>query len=46
MTQLLTDEFIGRYPDFPEHMNELGKFVYYRTYSRWLPEISRRAMRK
>ncbi|WP_197261686.1 ribonucleoside-triphosphate reductase, adenosylcobalamin-dependent [Brevibacillus laterosporus] len=23
-------------------MNELGKFVYYRTYSRWLPEIGRR----
>lgn len=42
MTQLLTDEFIGKYPDFPEHMNELGKFVYYRTYSRWLPEIGRR----
>ncbi len=39
MTQLLTDEFVGKYPDFPEHMNELGKFVYYRTYSRWLPEI-------
>ncbi|AUM66401.1 ribonucleoside-triphosphate reductase, adenosylcobalamin-dependent [Brevibacillus laterosporus] len=42
MTQLLTDEFIGNYPDFPEHTNELGKFVYYRTYSRWLPEIGRR----
>lgn len=42
MTQLLTDEFIETYPDFPEHMNELGKFVYYRTYSRWLPEIGRR----
>ncbi|TPG88174.1 ribonucleoside-triphosphate reductase, adenosylcobalamin-dependent [Brevibacillus laterosporus] len=23
-------------------MNELGKFVYYRTYSRWLPEMGRR----
>ncbi|QIC08368.1 ribonucleoside-triphosphate reductase, adenosylcobalamin-dependent [Brevibacillus sp. 7WMA2] len=23
-------------------MNELGKFAYYRTYSRWLPEIGRR----
>lgn len=42
MENLLTDEFIGRYDDFPEHMNDLGKFVYYRTYSRWLPELQRR----
>lgn len=42
LAQLLTDEFIGKYPDFPEHMNELGKFVYYRTYSRFLPEKGRR----
>lgn len=42
MNQLLTDEFIAKYPDFPEHMNELGKFVFYRTYSRWLPEKGRR----
>ena len=42
MTQLLTDKFIARFPDFPNHMNELGKFVYYRTYSRWLPEMKRR----
>ena len=42
MTQLLTDEFIEKYPDFPEEMNELGKFVYYRTYSRWLPDKNRR----
>lgn len=40
--QLLTDEFISRYPEFPAHMNELGKFVYYRTYSRWLPDKRRR----
>lgn len=39
---LLTDEFIAQYPDFPEHMNALGRFVYLRTYSRWLPEQSRR----
>lgn len=42
MTQLLTDEFIEKYPDFPEHMNALGTFVYYRTYSRWLPSEGRR----
>lgn len=41
-TQLLTDEFLAKYPDFPAHMNELGKFVYYRTYSRYLPEKKRR----
>lgn len=38
----LTDEFLQQYPDAPEHMNELGSFVYYRTYSRWLPEKGRR----
>lgn len=40
--QLLTEEFISKYPDFPEHMNALGQFVYYRTYSRYLPEEGRR----
>lgn len=40
--QLLTDEFINKYPDFPAHMNALGKFVYLRTYSRYLPEQGRR----
>lgn len=42
MAQLLTDKFIAGYPDFPAHMNALGKFVYYRTYSRFLPEKGRR----
>lgn len=41
-TQLLTDEFIEKYPEFPTHMNALGQFVYYRTYSRFLPEFGRR----
>lgn len=40
--QLLTDEFIAKYPDFPPHMNQLGQFVFYRTYSRWLPKLGRR----
>lgn len=39
---LLRDEFIEQYPDAPEHMNELGSFVFYRTYSRWLPDEERR----
>lgn len=41
-TQLLTDDFIEKYPDFPPEMNELGSFVYHRTYSRWLPDKGRR----
>lgn len=40
--QLLTDQFIGKYPDFPAHMNALGTFVFYRTYSRFLPTEGRR----
>lgn len=41
-TKLLTDDFIDKYPEFPSHMNALGQFVYYRTYSRFLPEHGRR----
>lgn len=40
--QLLTDDFLALFPDQPSHMNELGSFVFYRTYSRWLPEANRR----
>ena len=39
---LLTKEFLSKYPDMPEHMTELGAFVYMRTYSRWLPSKNRR----
>jgi ribonucleoside-triphosphate reductase len=42
MTQLLTNEFIAGYPEFPAHMNALGRFVYLRTYSRYLPGEGRR----
>lgn len=38
---LLTDEFISRYEGI-EPMKPLGSFVYYRTYSRWIPELNRR----
>lgn len=41
-TQLLSDEFISNYPEQPDHMSELGAFVYYRTYSRWREEDKRR----
>lgn len=39
---MLSKEFLNKYPDFPSHMDEMAKFVYYRTYSRWLPEKNRR----
>lgn len=38
----LRDEFITRYKHLPNPMGPLGSFVYYRTYSRWLPEELRR----
>ena len=39
---LLTKEFLSKYKDFPEHMNELSTLVFYRTYSRWLDKEKRR----
>lgn len=38
----LTKEFLDKYPDYLEEMDELAKFVYIRTYSRWLPDKNRR----
>jgi ribonucleoside-diphosphate reductase alpha chain/ribonucleoside-triphosphate reductase len=38
----LSDEFISQYIDKEPPMTPLGEFVYYRTYSRFLPEKSRR----
>ena len=40
--QLLTKEFLDNYPDVPSHMNQMAQFTFYRTYSRWLPELNRR----
>lgn len=40
--RILTDEFISRYKHRPNPMKQLGNFVYYRTYSRWLSEEKRR----
>ncbi len=40
--RILTDEFVSRYKHLPSPMKQLGNFVYYRTYSRWLPEQNRR----
>ena len=33
--KLLSDEFISKYKHMDAPMNQLGSFVYYRTYSRW-----------
>ncbi|MCT4618510.1 MAG: ribonucleoside-triphosphate reductase, adenosylcobalamin-dependent [Marinisporobacter sp.] len=40
--RLLTDDFISKYKHRSSPMEQLGNFVYYRTYSRWLPEEKRR----
>jgi ribonucleoside-diphosphate reductase alpha chain/ribonucleoside-triphosphate reductase len=40
--RLLSEEFISGYKHLPNPMKQLGTFVYYRTYSRWLPEEKRR----
>ncbi|SET72729.1 ribonucleoside-triphosphate reductase [Natronincola peptidivorans] len=40
--KLLSDEFISNYKHKLSPMKQLGNFVYYRTYSRWLSEEGRR----
>ena len=40
--RILSDEFISKYKHKSSPMNQLGNFVYYRTYSRWIPEEKRR----
>ncbi|MBN2221682.1 MAG: ribonucleoside-triphosphate reductase, adenosylcobalamin-dependent, partial [Vallitaleaceae bacterium] len=40
--KILSDSFISKYKHAKSPMNQLGSFVYYRTYSRWLPEENRR----
>lgn len=40
--KLLDDDFISKYKHQSSPMQPLGEFVYYRTYSRWLPEERRR----
>jgi adenosylcobalamin-dependent ribonucleoside-triphosphate reductase len=39
---LLSDEFISKYKHSPSPMTQLGELVFYRTYSRYLPEFNRR----
>ena len=40
--KILDEEFISQYKHKPSNMQPLGEFVYYRTYSRYLPEERRR----
>lgn len=41
--ELLDDDFISKYKHKPDPMAQVvGAFTYYRTYSRWLPEVKRR----
>lgn len=40
--RIISEEFVSRFKHASSPMNQLGNFVYYRTYSRWLPEESRR----
>ena len=41
--KLLSDDFISQYKHLPNPFpGQLGQFVYYRTYSRWLPFEKRR----
>lgn len=41
--KLLSDEFLSKYKHLPNPFpTELGEFVYYRTYSRFIPEEGRR----
>ncbi len=39
---LLTNEFISQYKHKEPPMDQLGNFIFYRTYSRFLPEENRR----
>lgn len=40
--RILTEAFISHYKHRPSPMGQMGSFVYYRTYSRWLPQEKRR----
>jgi ribonucleoside-diphosphate reductase alpha chain/ribonucleoside-triphosphate reductase len=39
---MITDKFVSKYKHLGNPMGQLGQFVYYRTYSRYLPEELRR----
>ncbi len=39
---MITDAFISKFKHLPSPLRQLGNFVYYRTYSRYLPQMHRR----
>ncbi|MGI6751183.1 MAG: ribonucleoside-triphosphate reductase, adenosylcobalamin-dependent [Anaerovoracaceae bacterium] len=40
--RIISEDFVSKYKHMPSPMGQLGSFVYYRTYSRWIPEEKRR----
>jgi adenosylcobalamin-dependent ribonucleoside-triphosphate reductase len=40
--RIISDEYVSKFKHAPAPMNQLGSFVYYRTYSRWVEEEKRR----
>ncbi len=40
--KMITDKLVTKYKHLPNPMGQLGSFVYYRTYSRYLPAEGRR----
>jgi adenosylcobalamin-dependent ribonucleoside-triphosphate reductase len=40
--RLISEDFVSYYKHSPSPMNQLGSFVFYRTYSRWVNEEQRR----
>ena len=40
--RIISEDYISIYKHAASPMNQLGSFVYYRTYSRWMPEELRR----
>ncbi len=40
--RIISEDFVSLYKHAPSPMNQLGSFVYYRTYSRWIGEEMRR----
>lgn len=40
--RIISEEFVSKYKHQLSPMSQLGNFVYYRTYSRWIPEEMRR----
>ncbi len=40
--RIISEEYVSKFKHTPSPMSQLGSFVYYRTYSRWMPEEMRR----